>query len=77
MTKNMNDDDIYKVSNWTVFKKNFLAGLAHSAGSWFFNIIILVALAYILIPIFGPAMEKMTDSLPKDLNEIIIQIEKK
>jgi hypothetical protein len=77
MTKNMNDDDIYKVSNWTVFKKNFLAGIARSIGSWFFNIIFLVLAAYILIPLFGPAMKKMIDGLPKDLNEIIIQIEKK
>lgn len=77
MSKNTNNSSIYEVSNWTIFKKNFLAGLAHSAGSWFFNILILVALAYILIPIFGPSIKQFVDKLPKNLNDVIIQIEKK
>lgn len=72
-----NHDTIYDVSNWTIFRKNFLAGIARSAGSWFFNILALVALAYILIPIFGPAIKQFVDKLPKNLNDIIIQIEKK
>ncbi len=70
-------ENLYNISNWAIFKKNFLAGIARSIGSWFFNIIFLALAAYILIPLFGPAMKKMIDSLPKDLNEIIIQIEKK
>jgi cbb3-type cytochrome oxidase subunit 3 len=72
-----NHDTIYDVSNWMIFKKNLLAGFARSIGSWFFNIIFLALLVYILIPLFGPAVKQMFDSLPKDLNEIIIQIEKK
>ena len=69
-------DTIYDVSNWLVFKKNFLAGIARSAGVWFFNIIILAALAYVFIPIFGSAMQQTLDKLPKNLNEVIIQIDK-
>ena len=71
-----NHDTIYDVNNWTVFKKNFLAGIARSAGVWFFNIIVLAALAYVFIPVFGSAMEKTLEKLPKNLNEVIIQIEK-
>lgn len=71
------NNNVYGVSNWTILKKNFIAGFAHSIGSWFFNLIFLATLAYILIPFFGPALKKMVDSIPKDLNEIIIQIEKK
>lgn len=69
-------DTIYDVSNWQIFKKNFLAGIARSAGAWFFNIIVLIALAYVFIPIFGSAMQQTIDKLPKNLNEVIIQIEK-
>jgi hypothetical protein len=61
-------DNIYEVSNWTIFKKNFLAGLAHSIGIWFFNIILLAALAYISIPFFGPVIKQLTESLTKNLN---------
>ena len=69
-------DTIYDVNNWLVFKKNFLAGISRSAGAWFFNIIILAALAYVFIPIFGSAMQQTLDKLPKNLNEVIIQIDK-
>ena len=71
-----NHDTIYDVNNWTIFKKNFLAGIARSAGGWFFNLVILAALAYILIPVFGPKIKQLIDSLPKNLNEVIIQVEK-
>lgn len=70
-------DTIYTVSNWTVVKKNFVAGIARSAGGWVFNIIILLALVNILIPVFGPKIKQIIDQLPKDLNDIIIQIEKR
>jgi len=68
---------LYNVSNWTIVKKNFIAGVARSAGVWFFNIIILLLLAKILIPLLGPKINQFLDKLPKDLNDIIVQIEKK
>ncbi len=71
-----NHDTIYDVDNWTVFKKNFLAGLSRSAGGWFFNIVILAILAYVLIPVFGSMVQRITDAIPKNLNETIIKIEK-
>ncbi len=71
-----NHDTIYDVSNWVIFKKNFLAGIARSAGSWFFNILILLVLAYILIPVFGSFIKELSEKLPKNLNDVVIQIEK-
>lgn len=70
-------NNIYNISNWQIFKKNLLAGFARSIGSWIFNLIFLALLAYILIPLFGSAKDRLVKSLPKDLNEIIIQIEKR
>ncbi len=67
---------IYDANNWLIFKKNFLAGFSHSAGAWFFNIIVLSILAYILIPIFGPFFKSLSERMPKNLNDIVIQIEK-
>ena len=69
-------DTIYDVSNWTVVRKNFLAGIARSAGAWFFNIIILLILVNVLIPIFRPLYEKVLDAMPENLNGIILQTEK-
>ncbi|AKM81408.1 MAG: hypothetical protein UT13_C0001G0446 [Candidatus Pacebacteria bacterium GW2011_GWF2_38_9] len=69
-------DTIYDVSNWMVMRKNFLAGMARSAGAWFFNIIVLLVLVNILIPIFRPFFEKISDMLPENLNGIIVQTEK-
>jgi hypothetical protein len=68
---------LYNVSNWTIVKKNFIAGIARSAGIWFFNIIILLLLAKILVPLLGPKINQILDKLPKDMNDIIVQIEKK
>ena len=70
-------DTIYTVSNWTVVKKNFVAGIARSAGGWVFNIIVLLLLANIFIPLLGPKIKQIIDKLPKDLNDVIIQIEKR
>jgi len=69
-------DTIYDVSNWLIFRKNFLAGFARSSGARFFNIIILLILAYLLIPIFGPFFKSLSEKMPKNLNELVIQIEK-
>lgn len=69
-------DTIYDVSNWTVIRKNFIAGVARSAGSWFFNIIILVVLVNVLIPIFKPLFESITNILPENLAGVAVQIEK-
>ncbi len=71
------NNTLYNVSNWTIVKKNFIAGIARSAGVWFFNIIILLLLANILIPLLGPKINQVLEKLPKDLNDIIVQIEKK
>lgn len=71
------NNTLYNVSNWTIVKKNFIAGIARSAGVWFFNIIILLLLANILIPLLGPKINQVLERLPKDLNDIIVQIEKK
>jgi len=71
------NNTLYNVSNWTIVKKNFIAGIARSAGVWFFNIIILLLLANILIPLLGPKINQVLNKLPKDLNDIIVQIEKK
>jgi len=68
---------LYNVSNWTIVKKNFIAGIARSAGVWFFNIIILLLLAKILIPLLGPKINQVLDRLPKNMNDIVVQIEKK
>jgi hypothetical protein len=69
-------DTIYDVSNWKVMRKNFLAGMARSAGAWFFNIIALLLLVNILIPVFRPLYEKILNALPENLNGIILQTEK-
>lgn len=68
---------LYNVSNWTIVKKNFIAGIARSAGVWFFNIIILLLLAKILIPLLGPKINQVLDKLPKNMSDIVVQIEKK
>ena len=61
------NNTLYNVSNWTIVKKNFIAGIARSAGVWFFNIIILLLLANILIPLLGPKINQVLEKLPKDL----------
>lgn len=71
------NNTLYNVSNWTIIKKNFVAGIARSAGVWFFNIIILLLLANILIPMLGPKINQLIEKLPKDFTDIIVQIEKK
>ncbi len=68
---------LYNVSNWTIVKKNFIAGIARSAGVWFFNIIILLLLAKILVPLLGPRINQVLDKLPKNMNDLVVQIEKK
>ena len=75
----MTKKTIYEVNNKTIFWKNFLAGLAHSAGAWFFNILVLTILAYVLIPFFGPYVKQIIDlvnNLPKDIENTIVRIEK-
>lgn len=69
-------ENIFTVSNWTIFKKNFLAGIARSLGMWFFNIIILLLLVNLLIPLLGPKLNRVLNQLPKDVNEVLVQVEK-
>lgn len=59
---------IYDVDHWTIVRKNFLAGISRSAGAWFFNLVILAALAYILLPFFGPAIDNFYKNMQERLN---------
>lgn len=79
MAKNFfkHNKNLYNVSNWTIVKKNFLAGISRSAGVWFFNLIILLLLAKISIPLLSPKINQFLDKLPKNMNTLIEQIEHK
>ncbi len=69
-------ENLFTVSNWTIIKKNFLSGIARSLGMWFFNIIILLLLVNWLIPLLGPKINQVLNRLPKDVNEVLVQVEK-
>ena len=66
---------IYQVSNWEIFSKNFVAGIGRSAGAWFFNIVILVILANILIPILSPIVNNFFTDLPSLIDQTFAQME--
>lgn len=60
---------IYDVDNWTIVRKNFVAGISRSAGGWFFNLVIVALLAYILLPIFGPTLRSFLDQVQQRLDQ--------
>ena len=66
---------IYDVNNWTIIRKNFIAGIGRSAGSWFFNIVIIGILAYILIPILGNKFQELSNNFNQISTEVLERVQ--
>lgn len=59
---------IYDVDSWTIIRKNVLAGFSRSIGAWIFNLVILGAAAYILLPMLGDTVNNFFGQLEDTLN---------